>query len=110
MTDPEKVWLILRYQVEDSTVLPVGVFFREETALRVVEELMDVFESHEFELIELATNTVYVQNQEEIDDMVSITVESLVKSGLVDYKIGEDGKFYYELTEDGKKAMEDEEE
>jgi hypothetical protein len=94
---PDEIfWLVLRYGEDIDRTFPVGIFTTQETATHLIQELMEVFESDEFELIELSPNTAYLQDKEEINEIVSLTVESLVKNGMVDYKIGEDGNFYYE--------------
>lgn len=100
-------WLVLRYEDDNTEAFPVGIFDNEKTATHMIEELLETFKENKFELIQLTLNTVYIADgdQDKMDDLISLTVESLVKNGIADYKIGEDGNFYFELTEDGKKAL-----
>ena len=41
------------------------------------------------------------------DETADLVVENLVKQGLVEPLVGEDGQFYFTLTEKGKKLAKD---
>lgn len=40
---------------------------------------------------------------------ISKEIEQMVKEGFLDYTVGEDGRFYFNMTEKGKKAFENDE-
>ena len=80
------------------TVETVGVYSSEETALEAIKELPletddCVYDVQDFELD--ASAKIFM---EEVESDLKIMMDL----GIVDQLVGEDGKFYYELTDTGK--------
>jgi len=69
----------------------------------VAEELYVKNKERYLYLIEdYVLNEMYFKDEEEIEREISEHLEEMVKEGVVDYKIGEDGNFYFEVVEDKK--------
>ena len=60
---------------------------------------------YEYIIDDYELNNIYFKTKEEVEQEISDSIEEMVKNGLMDYKVGEDGKFYFELTEKGKKEI-----
>lgn len=51
--------------------------------------------------------TLFENKKKELEESVEKTIISLMKKGIVDQLIGEDGYFYYKLTDKGKIKLDD---
>lgn len=90
---------------EEMYIAPfiVGVFSKKSLAMDAAEELYVKNKGRYLYLIEdYALNEMYFKDEEEIEREISEHLEEMVKEGVVDYKIGEDGNFYFEVVEDKK--------
>lgn len=111
-----KVYVIMMFIEDDQSEMeyaiePLGVYSSLKKAIKYVEELESVtrdedncmYEIFEYELdnkpIALDWLKKYKENSEA---EVNKIVMSLMKQGLVDQLIGEDGNFYYRLTKLGE--------
>ena len=95
---------------------PVGIYSTMELAFEYVEKLeneaprikgeymFDIFEYHlDEEPLILSFFKMKKQRQTAKEEVVQDLLIDLMKEGVVDQLIGEDGHFYYKLTEEGKK-------
>lgn len=79
----------------------VGVFNKLKLAKEVANEFLEKNEGrYEYLIEQYEVNDVYFKNEEEAQKEISECLEEMVKDGIVDYKIGEDGQFYFEVVED----------
>ena len=94
---------------------PIAVCKDLETALEYIIQLEEltssstdaVFDVFEFELdAKPLMLEVLEKQQKDIEKAISQSIMDLMKEGMVDQLIGEDGNFYYTLTDLGKKAGE----
>lgn len=92
---------------EDDFFVPepfiVGVFSKKSIANQTAYELSQRDKDHFYAVEPYELNMVYVETQEEADAQVSECIEQMVKDGIVDYKIGEDGQFYFEVIDKDKR-------
>ena len=80
------------------TIETVGVYSSEEFALEAIKELpietdKCVYDIQDFELDASARDFM---------DQIQSDLKNMMDMGVVDQLIGEDGQFYYELTDAGK--------
>ena len=114
----ETVYVVVMMQnVTEKTlayfsVEPVGVYSDLELALDHIEQLEDaiadssdsIFDVIEFDIDETPILLAFLQREKELaEESLEKAIISLMKDGLVDQLIGEDGKFYYSLTELGER-------
>lgn len=103
--------LIPNYSVE-----PLGIYPTLEEALDYVEQLEQstpkepsietAYDVFEFELGKEPTILKYLKAQQKIvEESIQESIMGLMKKGYVDQLIGEDGHFYYTLTDFGKDQM-----
>lgn len=118
----KKVYIVLEYPNENvdlqqlinenedlSMFVPfiVGVFNKKSIASATAKEMTNKNgDKYSYFIEEYIINTMYFKTQEEVDKEVSDCIEEMVKEGLIDYKIGDDGQFYFEVTDKGKKEIE----
>lgn len=101
------VYVLVEYTMPDTkrdgSVAILGVFDNEELAEQSREELTNdedediVF----YEILEYQINTVQEPEQEDVSE----DIQELMKKEIIDYTIGEDGEFYFHLTEKGKQIV-----
>ena len=100
--------LIPNYSVE-----PLGIYSTLEEALDYVDQLEEstpkspsietAYDVFEFELGKEPTLLKYLKAQQKIvEESIQESIMGLMKKGYVDQLIGEDGHFYYTLTDFGK--------
>ena len=94
------------------TIEPVGVFDDLEEALDYAEKLENIHQSPEgtntsydvldFNLNEKPKILSFLEKQtRSLEDEITSVLMSLMKKGYVEQLIGDDGRFYYELTDKG---------
>ena len=122
MDEPENIAyvIILIEKFKDSySVEPVGVYTDLEMALDYTDKLEDmikppkgskkpyaIFDILEFEIDKKPILLEYMQkDKDRLESGVEKMLIKLMKKGLVDQLIGEDGHFYYVLTDSGKKII-----
>ena len=122
MDEPENIAyvIILIEKFKDSySVEPVGVYTDLEVALEYTDKLEDmikppkgskkpyaIFDILEFEIDKKPILLEYMQkDKDRFENGVEKMLIKLMKKGLVDQLIGEDGHFYYVLTDSGKKIV-----
>ena len=122
MDEPENIAyvIILIEKFKDSySVEPVGVYTDLEVALDYTDKLEDmikppkgskkpyaIFDILEFEIDKKPILLEYMQkDKDRLENGVEKMLIKLMKRGLVDQLIGEDGHFYYVLTDSGKKII-----
>ena len=122
MDEPENIAyvIILIEKFKDSySVEPVGVYTDLEVALEYTDKLEDmikppkgskkpyaIFDILEFEIDKKPILLEYMQkDKDRFENGVEKMLIKLMKKGLVDQLIGEDGHFYYVLTDSGKKII-----
>ena len=97
---------------EDFTVDPVGVYTNMEEAIKYAVELEDAFKDVsdvmfdvlEFDLDEKPPLLEILKKQRQmLEDNVESVLIRLMKKGVIDQLIDEDGNFCYVLTDEGKK-------
>ena len=107
-------------QLKDSTyaVEPLGVYTTPEEAQKYVDELEDItpestnletaYDVFEFELDAEPLMLAWLKKQDDLNrKAIEDAVIDLMKEGLVDQLIGEDGRFYYTLTDRGQKSFDE---
>jgi len=93
---------------EDATCRIVGIFDDYEKAVESAEILYESKNQKIYYFIEeYEMNRVYESDDEDFEQKYSEAIEDLVKEGILDYVVGEDGKFYFSLTEKGKEELEE---
>lgn len=108
-----KLYIVLEFpnpniDHEDQVFDPfiVGIFSKKSIANAVAKDLKKKNKTkYDYFVEDYELNNLYYKTQEEVDKEISQCIEELVKEGLMDYTVGEDGKFYFELTEKGKKEI-----
>jgi hypothetical protein len=95
------------------TIEPVGVYSDSNEALNWIDKLEKlntdrlnvVFDVLEFEMDnEPIVLQSMIKNREQLIDAINGTLLSLMKKELIEQYVGEDGNFYYELTDKGKRV------
>jgi hypothetical protein len=110
MKKTRMVYVLLEFpNVENETVLEdienfmpfiVGVFAKKSMAMEVAEELfLNNKKRYLYFIEDYELNTVYFEDEEDTQIELSEVLEEMVKDGTIDYKIGEDGQFYFEVVE-----------
>ena len=109
MKKTRMVYILLEFpNIENETILEdidnlmpfiVGVFAKKSMAMEVAEELFLNNKKRYLYIIEdYELNTVYFEDEEDTKRELSEALEEMVKEGIIDYKIGEDGQFYFEVV------------
>ena len=106
----------LNFSQSMISIEPIGVCSTKDQALDYIDELEELhetigisdgkvmFDIFEYTVDEVPFMIEYMQKRaEDFEDEVSKSLRDLINRGLVDQLIGEDGHFYYQLTEEGKK-------
>jgi hypothetical protein len=109
-----KIHIIFRYTFTNGFTQfdydVVGAFTSIRRAREAFSELPPETENKIYDVLSIPMNKVLGKDSgvSEIfsDGTDSMIVEGLVKKGLVEPLIGEDGEFYFILTEEGKKLAE----
>ena len=119
----DKAYLIVMVVSEGNvkpsfSVEPLGVFSELEKAMDYVDELekhttqdKDMFQETMYDVMEFEVDQEplmlsWLKKEKQIlEDGIQKAVLDLMKDGLVDQLIGEDGHFYYTLTDLGKEKM-----
>ena len=115
-----KVYVIIQVQADGNpaspsfSVDPVGVCSKLEIALEYVNELENLTPSSDVEIVyDVLEYNVdqeplmleWLKKEKKIlNETVEKTIIELMKKGFVDQLIGEDGHFYYTLTDLGKET------
>jgi hypothetical protein len=122
MKDTTVYIIVMIEEYKDAlNIEPVAVYSSLEKALDWVDELEDkvlmkndnaIFDVLEYELDAKPLLLEFMEKMKEkkdktTEDMVTKVLKSMMDEGLVEQLIGEDGRFYYELTKDGKLMAED---
>ena len=110
-----KIHIIFRYTFTDAFTQfdydVVGAFTSVRRAREAFRELPPETENIIYDVLSIPVNQVInkdVGNAEIFSDgTASLIVENLVKEGLVDPLIGEDGEFYFILTEEGRRIVDE---
>ena len=114
----KKAYVVLEFEdvanIEDEEeifdIIPfiVGVFSKKSLAYKAADDLAIQNKDNFYVVEDYALNVTYAKTEEEAAQHLSRSIEQMVKDGTIDYKIGEDGQFYFEVTEKGRKKIEDE--
>ena len=106
-----ELWLVTQYDVEPETEehnipFQIGIFDDEKIAENITMSLQQIYgDKYLFLMTPFDLNQTYVRSEDDLEELTGKTLESLIKSGYIDYKIDESGKFLYELTEKGRKDL-----
>ena len=106
-----ELWLVTQYDVEPETEehnipFQIGIFDDEKIAENITMNLQQIYgDKYLFLMTPFDLNQTYVRSEDDLEELAGDTLESLIKSGHIDYKIDESGKFLYELTEKGRKDL-----
>ena len=104
-----KAYAVIEFDnVDDPVPYIVGIFSRRTKAFRVARRLFKKYGEYcSYMVQDYEMDKVYLneQSQEEILQETSKVIEAMVKEGILDYKIGEDGDFYFEVTEKGQEEI-----
>jgi len=112
MKRQRKVYVLLEFPNLDDDNFPidhimpfiVGVFSKASIAEKEAEYMFNKNKGQYLYFIEdYELNTPYLKSEEEAERELSEALEQMVKEGIVDYKIGEDGDFYFEVVDKDKK-------
>tara|TARA_Y100000004_G_C8649131_1_gene300356 strand:+ start:66 stop:452 length:387 start_codon:yes stop_codon:yes gene_type:complete len=90
----------------------VGAFTSLNKAMSALEKLPPETENKIYDVMSIPTNKIISNDNNDAvevfsDGTAGVVVENLVKQGLVEPLVGEDGQFYFTLTEEGKKVAEE---
>lgn len=123
----DKCYILFQYKKNSETGESIGEpailgVFTDESSIREIQaSYEDLFGPAEdnvevwLETQEFKYNTVVVYNQEDFDRVSRYNkekaeaYESLVKRGILDYRVDENGNFVFEVTPEGQKFIEDKE-
>ena len=114
----KKVYVVVMIEGDEEgglAVEPLGVYSEEETAIKYAKDLdalipeddefRPVYDVFDFYLDGEPFMLKFMKKQKEVQtDLVQEMIIDLMKEGMVDQLIGEDGHFYYTLTELGQKT------
>lgn len=106
-----ELWLVTQYDVEPETEeynipFQIGIFDDEKIAENITMNLQKIYgDKYLFLMTPFDLNQTYVRSDADLEKVAGVTLESLIKSGHMDYKIDENGKFLFELTEKGRKDL-----
>ena len=114
----KKVYVVVMIEGDEEgglAVEPLGVYSEEETAIKYAKELdalvpeddefRPVYDVFDFYLDGEPFMLKFMKKQKEMQtDLVQEMIIDLMKEGMVDQLIGEDGHFYYTLTDLGQKT------
>lgn len=98
----------LEHSEEEHELHPfiVGIFSKKSLAKAIIKDLRSKNkDKYDYFVDDYVLNNIYYKTQEEVDRELSESIEEMVRNGLMDYKIGEDGVFYFELTDKGKDEL-----
>ena len=119
----DRVYLIVMIVSEGNvkpsfSVEPLGIYSDLETALDYVNELENhttndkdmfletIYDIMEFKVDEEPLMLSWLKKEKQVlEDGIQKAILDLMQDGLVDQLIGEDGHFYYTLTDLGKEKM-----
>lgn len=112
-----KMFVLLRVDTisGDVTLDPIGVYDSREKAQKWSDELSKLnmsiaLQSFDFISVELNSEPIVYDlmksHYEKCMDTFSSAVPELMENGIIEQYIGEDGNFYYGLTEEGLKYIE----
>lgn len=112
MKKPRRVYVLFElpnleegYTADDyAMTFIVGVFSKASIAEKEAEYMFKKNKGQYVYFIEdYEINTPYLKSEEEAQRELSEALEEMVKEGIVDYKIGEDGDFYFEVVDEEKR-------
>jgi hypothetical protein len=103
-----KVYVIILFDYKSKdrfSIEPVGIYSSLKVAKNWMKKLENksgkIFDLFEYNIDEKPCILDYIEEQE---DKLSGIITRLLKLGLIDQLIGEDGNFYYKITELGKQT------
>lgn len=107
MNNKKTVYILIEFpnlyndlNIDDIMPFIVGVFSKKSIARAEKKELSLKNKGKYLYFIEpYEINAVYLKSEEEAEEELSEALEEMVKQGIVDYRIGEDGQFYFEVVE-----------
>jgi 3-oxoacyl-[acyl-carrier-protein] synthase III len=111
-----KIHIIFEYRFSDKFTEfdydVVGAFTSLNKAMLALEKLPPETENKIYDVMSIPTNKILSSASEQVVELFSdgtagVVVENLVKEGFVEPLVGEDGQFYFTLTEEGKKLAEE---
>ena len=102
------VYVLLEYIMpdakKDGSVAILGVFDNEELAEQHREELTND-EDEDIVFYDILEYQMNILQEPEGEQDISDDLEELMKKEIIDYTIGEDGEFYFHLTDKGKEIV-----
>ena len=108
----KKLYILIMVVAKDEffSIEPVGVYSSLKMANKNMKECQKyISPAHEkttaFEVIDMIMNkeASFIEWYKEAVDMLDNETKSLMDKGYIDQLIGEDGEFYYNITEKGEK-------
>lgn len=84
----------------------LGVFTKKKLLQKAVKELTEKYDGQKIYAIGEFEINEYYDDEEERDEDISEVLEEMVQDGIIDYTIGEDGQFYFHVTDKGKQIYE----
>lgn len=123
----QSVFIIVMVSYDDKSdsiaIDPVSVHSELEVAMNYAEKLEGFNKTNNFlqpmgiettyDVLEFYLDeppmllTLFENKKKQLEESVEQTIISLMKEGIVDQLIGEDGYFYYKLTDKGKIKLDD---
>lgn len=101
-----KAYIVFEFDPVDDGSFIVGVFSNGQIAEEVVSSLYAKNKgAYEYQIEEYELDIMHYKTEEEMEQDVSEIIEEMVKDGLIDYKVGEDGQFYFEVTDKGEESL-----
>ena len=108
----KKIYVVLMVIAKDEffSIEPIGVYSSLKRASENMKECNKYISPHSskstaFEIIDMELNAEanFLTWYKEAVDMLDNETKSLMDKGYIDQLVGEDGEFYYTLTDKGKK-------
>jgi len=125
MSQPTTIFVLVCIEIHLNTkagnscsIEPVGVFEDLEEAIDYASKLEDIHQSPEnvdtsYDILDFNLNekpqilSFLEKTTRSLEDEITLVLMSLMDKGYVEQLIGDDGRFYYELTEKGEGIAEE---
>lgn len=98
------LYAVFEYHNDDETMnnpFLVGIFATEQRAEIAADTLQEEKgEEYTYFCLDYEVDQIYLKDEEgTMIDAIESELEDMIRQGKVDYKIGEDGEFYFEATD-----------
>lgn len=105
------VIIMISNQSDTISVEPIGVYSSLKNAMKYINELKNINPYYVYDILEYEVDkeplilNFLKKEKESYEKMLEEDIINLMKQGLIDQLVGEDGHFYYSITKEGKKFL-----